>query len=207
MMTSVADTTAGAPLIVTAVLDPISTAHFDEQRRRYFPAERLVVGAHVTLFPRLPDDREGAVATALTDEAALHRPMEATVVGPRSLGRGVAYDLDCPALVAVRTTLAARWHDLLTPQDRAWRHAHVTVRNKVTADVARATLAELRTERLTAPARVEGLALWRYLGGPWEGVAIYDYTRPARNAGRTSELTNAAQALRTPFARSARGAW
>jgi len=50
----------------------------------------LVVGSHVTLFHRLPGDREIAVGTALADEAARHRPMEATVIGPRSLERGVA---------------------------------------------------------------------------------------------------------------------
>jgi len=153
------------------VLDPDSTTRFDALRNWHFPADRLVVGAHVTLFHHLPGDQEPAIRIALADEAGRHRPLTATVVGPCSLGRGVAYDLDCPALVAARARLAERWTDRLTPQDRGWRRPHVTVQNKVTPEVARATLAELQSRPPLPPVTVLGFGLWRYLGGPWEPVA------------------------------------
>jgi hypothetical protein len=161
---------AGPPLIITALLDARATAWFDAQRRRWFPPSRLVVGAHVTLFHRLPARRLDAVRRALDEEAARSAPVPATVHGPRSLGGGVAYDLDCPPLLGTRRRLAARWPDDLTAQDRAWRRPHVTVQNKVTADVAGATLEALATAS-PPPVTVVGLALWRYLGGPWEPVA------------------------------------
>jgi hypothetical protein len=84
----------------------------------------------------------------------------------------VAYDLDCPELVLMRADLAVRWADRLTAQDRAWVRPHVTVQNKVTPEVARATLAELQRLPPPPPATVVGIGVWRYLGGPWEPVAV-----------------------------------
>lgn len=127
--------------------------------------------AHVTLVQHLPGDREALVRTTLKEEAERSFPVPAIVHGPRSLGGGVAYDLDCPALLEVRRRLADRWRGELTAQDRAWSRPHVTVQNKVTATVARATLEALRTTR-PPPVTVEGLALWRYLGGPWELMMV-----------------------------------
>lgn len=161
----------GSALIVTATLDERSTAWFEAERRRWFPPERLVVGAHVTLFHHLPSDCESHVRTALDEEAVQTSQVAAIVRGPRSLGGGVAYDLDCPALLAIRRRLAARWYDELTAQDRAWSQPHVTVQNKVTTAVARATLDALRSAQ-PPPVTVEGLALWRYIGGPWELITV-----------------------------------
>lgn len=160
--------TGAAPLIITAGLDAEASARFDELRRRHFPPERNVLAAHVTLFHHLDGDREAAVRADLVDEARALEPFAARVRRLRSLGRGVAYDIDSPPLVALRARLAGHWQDLLTEQDRRWRQPHVTVQNKVTPERARSLLEHLSSGFVPYDVRVERLVLWRYRGGPWE---------------------------------------
>lgn len=159
-----------APLIVTAGLDPQASAQFDELRQRHFPPERNVLAAHVTLFHHLDGDAEAAVRADLVAEARRQGPFDACVRRLRNLGRGVAYDIDSPTLVALRARLAERWRDQLTEQDRRWRQPHVTVQNKVAPERARALLEELSVGFVPYEVRVERLVLWRYRGGPWELV-------------------------------------
>lgn len=155
-----------APLVVTLELDAQAQARFDALRTAHFPPERLVVGAHVTLFHALPGGREPEVRDVLGD-AARRPPFRVTVERVRSLGRGVAYDLSAPELTALHAELRRRL-PVETAQDRQPLRAHVTVQNKVEPDRARALLAALADD--FAPYAVDacGLRLWRYLGGPWE---------------------------------------
>ena len=81
-----------APFILTLTLDPQAQARFDALRARHFPADRLFVGAHVTLFHALPRDvgleviQQAAVASDCFPEAgALPRArggVRAGVCGP-----------------------------------------------------------------------------------------------------------------------------
>ena len=43
-------------LILTLQLDAISNAFYEHLRRKYFPPERNLIAAHVTLFHQLPDE-------------------------------------------------------------------------------------------------------------------------------------------------------
>lgn len=133
-----------------------------------------MVGAHVTLFHALPGERVGDVRRALA-LAADRPPFAVAVTGLRFLGRGVAFDLAAPELTALRADVAAEFAADLTPQDRQWRHPHVTVQNKVAPDAARALHAQLSAgfTRWTATAR--GLGLWHYRGGPWELDAEFPF--------------------------------
>ena len=155
------------PLILTLALDPAAQARFDALRAAHFPPERNHLAAHVTLFHALPD------ASAVREDvrAAAERPaFPVRVTGLRSLGRGVAYVLQAPELTDLRRELAYGWDALLTPQDRQRHSPHVTVQNKVAPDRARALLAELSEGFAPYDVTGTGLALWRYLGGPWEHV-------------------------------------
>ena len=162
------------PLILTLLLDPVATDRFDALRRAHFPPERNVLSAHVTLFHALPGEREGQIRADL-GEAAHRAPFPVQVWRLRSLGRGVAYDLRSDELTRLRKALAAGWADDLTPQDRAWHAPHVTVQNKTTPARARALLAELAEDFAPYDVQAEGLALWRYLGGPWEALGRWDF--------------------------------
>ena len=155
------------PLILTLALDEESQARFDALRTTHFPPERNRVGAHVTLFHALPD------ALGVREDvrrAAAVPGFDVRVARLRSLGRGVAYVLESAELTALRRDLASAWAPLLTPQDRQAHAPHVTVQNKVTPARARALLAELSAGFVPYDVRATGLAVWRYLGGPWEHV-------------------------------------
>ena len=163
------------PLVLTLQLDPASQERFDALRRAHFPPERNHLQAHVTLFHALPGEHELAVRSDL--ERAAQRPAyDVDVVRVRSLGRGVAYDLRSAELAAQRTGLARRWAPWLTPQDARPHAAHVTVQNKVTPERARALLHELEAGFAPYAVRATGLALWRYLGGPWEPLGTYRFS-------------------------------
>ena len=162
-------------LILTLALDEASQARFDALRRAHFPPDRLHVGAHVTLFHALPDAR------AVRDDvrAAAQVPGFAVRVARlRSLGRGVAYVLESEQLTALRRDLAHGWDRLLTPQDRRPHAPHVTVQNKVPPARARGLLAELSAGFLPSEWAATALALWRYLGGPWEHVETAPFLDP-----------------------------
>jgi hypothetical protein len=88
----------------------------------------------------------------------------------KSLGRGVAFQLRTPELDAVRAELAEGWQTLLIPQDRTGYRAHVTVQNKVTGAVARATLQALTAGFSPLTTTAVAIAIWRYCDGPWQAV-------------------------------------
>lgn len=162
------------PLILTLRLDAAASARFDALRAAHFPPERNHLAAHVTLFHALPGEHEEQVRADLA--VAASRPsFPVRVSGVRSLGRGVAYDLHAPELAAVRDELARAWGPWLTPQDRQRHRPHVTVQNKTSPEAARSLLAELSAGFVPYDVQAEGLALWRYLGGPWEPLAVVPF--------------------------------
>lgn len=92
-----------------------------------------------------------------------------------NLGRGVAYRIVSDDLEAIRRSLANCFQGLLTAQDsQGWR-PHVTVQNKVEPKEAKALLAELQARFAPRPLTVAGLALHRYLGGPWERLGRWSF--------------------------------
>ena len=163
-----------APIIVTAELARADQAWADALRRRYFPPERNVLAAHITLFHHLPPSCEAELLGLLS---ALTRQTRPAARNDRllSLGRGVALHVDSPALRTLREELAVRFHGLLTPQDAAPLRLHITIQNKVTDAVARATLAELARDFIPRPLHIAGLAAWHYRGGPWSLIRRYAF--------------------------------
>lgn len=163
-----------APLVLTLGLEPDAQQRFDDLRRRWFPAGRTRVGAHVTLFHALPGRLEAEVRDEL--DALSGRPAPVVDVRePRSLGRGVAYDLDCPEVVELREGWRRRWASSLTRQDDQGVRLHVTVQNKVEPAEARRTLESLRDRHHDWSCRATAVRLWRYDGGPWTHLADGDF--------------------------------
>ena len=161
-------------LILTLRLDAPTFARLDAERRAHFPPGRNFIPAHLTLFHDLRDEAE--VAATLSAICARTPPLPLRVTGLRSLGRGVAYELEGQGLTRLRRGLAEGWQERLTPQDRhSWR-PHVTVQNKVAPETARTLLAELQARFQPWDARGEGLLLWRYRGGPWEAAGEFPFT-------------------------------
>jgi hypothetical protein len=157
-------------MVVTLGLDAGSQERFDDERRRYFPAGRTAVGAHVTLFHALPAKLRKGVEQVLAGVAG---ELDVPVTGLRSLGRGVAYELSCPQLEQQHHEWQGRWRDHLTRQDAQPLRLHVTVQNKVSPEEARATLAELQETFEPWTAQGTALHLWEYRGGPWNALGTF----------------------------------
>ena len=52
---------------------------------------------------------------------------------------------------------------------------HVTIQNKVAPNEAKALLVELEAVFVPHPLDIAGLAIWRYVGGPWEPVGAWRF--------------------------------
>lgn len=115
-------------MIITAELDETSQAYFNDLRRAHFPVERNHIDAHITLFHALPDSAEAV--TADLREVAIDRPIEAEVLEPIFLGRGVAFAVASKELWQIRSAMALRWQHVLSAQDKAKAELHITVQTK-----------------------------------------------------------------------------
>ena len=160
-----------APIIVTALLGAEDQAWLDALRRTHFPPERNQLAAHLTMFHHLPPAIAPELKRRLVEATRTVPAPQARVAGLVSLGRGVAYRIDCAGLAAIRADLADAFASLLLPQDKQGWRAHVTVQNKVEPAAAKALLAELQAGFVPRPIRVAGVASWWYRGGPWEPLS------------------------------------
>jgi hypothetical protein len=164
---------AGA-LIVTAELGAEDFAWLDRLRRAHYPAERNRISAHLTMFHALPPSAEAEVRVRLKAAASGPRP-NASIGGLMNLGEGVAFRVVSPDLDRIRAELGSALHGLLSAQDSGGWRPHVTVQNKVPAKVARALLEQLNKDFRPRPLAISGLALHRYLGGPWETLSVFPF--------------------------------
>jgi len=163
------------PLNLTLMMDGLSQEGFDRLREEHFPKARNFIPAHLTLFHKLPGDREVEVCETLDDLCRRQRPFALTATGLVFMGRGVGYRLESPQLQGVRRRLAEAWWPWLGSQDRQDFRPHVTVQNKVAAVEARALHGRLQETFAPFEVGAEGLLLWRYLGGPWEPAGAYAF--------------------------------
>lgn len=157
-----------SPLILTLALDPQSQAFFEALRSAYFPPERLVVGAHVTLFHAIPGNLEQKLLSLAADVGKTCPPFRVHVAGVRFLGRGVAFTLRSPDAHRVRAIFAHAFAGSLTRQDGAAWSPHITIQNKVAPEIARKTMVLAAESGFPASVTATGLSAWRYRGGPWQ---------------------------------------
>ena len=155
------------PLIVTLQFDAATAAFFEAGRRAHFPPELNFIPAHLTLFHNLPGAEETRVIETLARAAAARAPFAVTVSGLMRLGRGVAYRIEAPPLLALRAELAAAFDDVLVRQDRQGFRPHVTIQNKTSPERAGALFEHLAADFSPFEGLAEGLQLWAYEGGPW----------------------------------------
>ena len=160
-----------APIIVTALFGRADQGWLDAMRREHFPPERNQLDAHLTLFHHLPPSIESELKHRLAQETRSMRAPSARVSALMPLGRGVAYRVDSPELVAIRARLVEAFAGLLTPQDAGGWRPHVTIQNKATPAAAKILLATLNREFRPRDVEITGLATWWYRGGPWEALS------------------------------------
>jgi 2'-5' RNA ligase superfamily len=164
------------PLIVTAQMGKADQAWADAMRQAHFPPERNFLPAHITLFHHLPPPHEGEIRQRLAMVAHENPVPMASIKRLMQLGRGVAYEVHSPELLSLRIELADSFHGLLMPQDMPVPKLHITIQNKVEPPVAKKLFAELSAAFQPRPLVIKELALWRYLGGPWEAVQRWSFS-------------------------------
>lgn len=161
-------TTGAVPIIATATMGAADQRFFDALRSAHFPPDRNHLAAHITLFHQLPpsglDELDRLFRTIVADTP----PPAAMLREVYSLGRGVAFRIDSPDLLAVRARIADRFAGMLTAQDQGVPRLHITVQNKVTGAEAKALLASLTADFRPRALTIAGLAAYHYRGGPWE---------------------------------------
>lgn len=142
--------------------------YFNNLRAAHFPPDRNHLAAHITLFHQLPPSCHDELDRLLRRMAADTPPPTASLREVYSLGRGVAFRIDSPDLLAIRDRIADHFAGMLTAQDQGTPRLHITVQNKVTPAEARALLAGLSENFRSRPLSIVGLAAHHYRGGPWE---------------------------------------
>jgi 2'-5' RNA ligase len=160
-------------LVLTLQLDPGAQAFFEERRRRYFPPALNRIPAHLTLLHQLPHSDSSMLALAELAEEQTRFPLQ--VMGLRSLGRGVAYELASPELLSLHAAICTAFAAELIPQDRQRFKPHVVVQNKATPDLARRLLMQLQQEPFPPAVEAHGLDVWLYLGGPWQHLRSFAF--------------------------------
>ena len=164
---------AGA-LIVTAEIAHADLAWLDQLRRAHYPAERNQLPAHLTVFHALPPSAEGEARATLT-RLSSEPPPKASIEGLMDLGGGVAFRIVSTDLDRIRGQLAEDFHGLLGAQDSGGWRPHVTIQNKVAPKEARSLIEQLERGFMPRPLAISGLGLHRYLGGPWERLALWKF--------------------------------
>ncbi len=158
------------PIIITAMMGPEDQSFFNKLRRQYFPPERNYLDAHITLFHHLPpahwpEIKRHIIALTKEYEAPLAR-----VDRMLNLGRGVAFRIDSPELLAVRSMVAENFASLLVPQDQSKPRLHITIQNKVKPNAAKLLFDALDADFETFSLSIIGLSAYYYMGGPWEKI-------------------------------------
>jgi hypothetical protein len=164
---------AGA-LIITAEMAPNDLAWLDQLRRAHYPPDRNQLPAHLTMFRALPPSAEGEIRSTLARLSSERSP-KASIEGLLDLGGGVAFRVVSIDLDRIRQSLAEDFHGLLTAQDDAGWRPHITIQNKVAPKQARALKAALQSHFRPRSLSIKALGLHRYLGGPWERLAIFSF--------------------------------
>ncbi|RYZ30398.1 MAG: 2'-5' RNA ligase family protein [Chitinophagaceae bacterium] len=164
----------GFPLILTLQLNEEAFNYFNSLRQQYFPPERNFLSAHLTLFHHLPAN-ETAIEEEINLLATQQTILSLAVIDVVSIGKGVAFKIECSALQKLQSRLQAKWNHCLTPQDKQKIWPHVTVQNKTTPAIASQTLEKLKAGFHPFTAFGTGFSLWEYEGGPWRFVKTFPF--------------------------------
>jgi len=166
------------PFLITLGFDPSTFDRLDGLRRRYFPAERNQVPAHLSMFHQLPATEWDAIDEELARVTRDHPPISVQFIGPKPTEHGVMLAVQAPGLATIRGELAKTFSRHLTAQDRQPYHPHVMIMNKADRVEAERALLEIQSSWNPWSGMGDRLILWRYLGGPWDEAASYPFSRP-----------------------------
>ncbi|MEP2102063.1 MAG: 2'-5' RNA ligase family protein [Parasphingorhabdus sp.] len=168
-------TALNKPIIMTAIMAKQDFAWADSLRRQYYPSERNVLPAHITLFHHLPPQALNEVKQAVIELTRHSSPPTTSLQRLIHLGTGVGYQLHSPELIDMRMEMADQFHGLLVAQDQQTPRLHITVQNKVSAKEAKELMTRLLLDFESRPFEIKGLALHYYMDGPWQLIGEWPF--------------------------------
>jgi hypothetical protein len=165
----------GVPLLVTAELPPDILEWADGLRQAHYPSARNRLHAHVTLFHALPPSAYGEVRQLLAGLAGETDAPVAQITGLMDLGKGTAFTLDSPGMIALHERLAELLHGLTQQKDTRELRLHITVQNKVPPGLAKSLQAELAAQFRPRSFRFRGFGLYGWDGLLWNFERLYRF--------------------------------
>jgi 2'-5' RNA ligase len=152
-------------LIITIKIDDTSQQFFNEKRKQYFPAYANFVDAHITLFHKLPSDKQIVYDTL--DEISKTNIFEMQVVGIKNIENFVAYDIASPTLQNMHKAMQAKFTSMLNEKDREPLWPHITVHNKATVYKAFKIHEKLLVDFKSFSINAIGFTTWFYAKKAW----------------------------------------
>jgi 2'-5' RNA ligase len=161
-------------LIITLKIDDASQTFFNEKRKQHYPAYANFVDAHITLFHKLPSDKEIVYETL--EQLCKTNTFYMQVVGIKNIENFVAYDIASPTLQAIHAQMQTAFANMLNEKDEEKLWPHITVHNKATNYKAFKTHQKLLEDFVPFSITAIGFTSWLYAKKQWIKKENYLFT-------------------------------
>jgi hypothetical protein len=158
-------TTTKKSLIITLKIDDAAQTFFNEKRKQHYPAYANFVDAHITLFHKLPSDKNIVYETL--QKLSNLNAFDMQVVGIINIANFVAYDILSPTLQDIHAEMQKDFANMLNEKDKKILWPHVTVQNKATVYKAFKTHEKLLDDFKPFSITVIGFTTWFYGKKEW----------------------------------------
>jgi 2'-5' RNA ligase superfamily len=152
-------------LIITLKIDDISQQFFNEKRKQYFPAYANFVDAHITLFHKLPSDKDFVYETLeLLSKTSV---FDMQVGDIKNIENFVAYEITSSTLQTMHAAMQTAFASMLNEKDKEILWPHITVHNKATIYKAFKTYEKLLADFKPFNITAIGFTTWFYAKKAW----------------------------------------
>jgi hypothetical protein len=162
-------------LIITLKIDDISQTFFNEKRKQHYPAYANFVDAHITLFHKLPSDKQIVYDTL--QELSKTNIFDIQVVGIKNIDNFVAYDIVSPTLQNIHVEMQITFANMLNEKDKEKLWPHITIHNKATVYKAFKTHEKLLVDFKPFSITAIGFTTWFYAKKQWVKKEDYLFTK------------------------------
>jgi 2'-5' RNA ligase superfamily len=162
-------------LIITLKIDDVSQVFFNEKRKQYYPAYANFVDAHITLFHKLPSDKNIVYETL--NRLCNTKAFNMQVVGIKNIENFVAYDITSPTLQNIHVEMQKTFANMLNEKDKEVLWPHITVHNKATVYKAFKTHEKLLVDFKPFSITAVGFTTWFYAKKQWIKKEDYLFTK------------------------------
>jgi 2'-5' RNA ligase superfamily len=162
-------------LIITLKIDHVSQSFFNEKRKQHYPSYANFVEAHITLFHKLPADKNIVYETL--QHLCNTKIFTMQVEDIKNIDNFVAYDIASSTLQNIHTQLQTVFTNMLNEKDKEILWPHVTVHNKATVYKAFKTHEKLLENFKPFSINAIGFTTWLYAKKLWTKKEDYLFSK------------------------------